>query len=81
MSEIEIKILKIMSIILKTDPNLLNEDSNMDNLSQWDSLRHMNLILALEDEFNISYPEEEVGSLTSFKLLRISTLELLNREN
>ncbi len=76
---IENKILKVMSIVLKVDPQSLNESSNMDNVSEWDSLRHMNLILALEEEFSVSLPEEDVANLTSFKLLKISISELLEK--
>ena len=38
---------------------VLTEDSSSDTLPQWDSLRHMNLVLALEDEFGVSIPDEE----------------------
>ncbi len=76
---IENKILNVMSIVLKVDPQSLNESSNMDNVSEWDSLRHMNLILALEEEFSVSLPEEDVANLTSFKLLKISISELLEK--
>jgi acyl carrier protein len=39
----------------------INEDSSADSIEQWDSLRHLNLVLALEEEFGISIPDEEVG--------------------
>ena len=29
----------------------VNENSSMDTLGQWDSLNHMNLMMALEEEF------------------------------
>lgn len=77
---IENKIFKIMSLVLKVDLQALNENSNMDNLSEWDSLRHMNLILALEEEFSVSLPEEDVANLTSFKLLNISISELVEKQ-
>ena len=77
---IENKIFKIMSLVLKVDLQALNENSNMDNLSEWDSLRHMNLILALEEEFSVSLPEEDVANLTSFKLLNICVSELVEKQ-
>ena len=38
----------------------------MDNLATWDSLRQMNLIAALEDEFSIEMEPEDVIELDSF---------------
>jgi acyl carrier protein len=40
---------QVMATMLKVDASTINEDSSMDNMPNWDSLRHMNLVLALED--------------------------------
>ena len=37
----------------------------MDTVEQWDSLRHMNLVLSIEDEFGITIPDEEAADITS----------------
>ena len=50
----------------------------MDTIKTWDSLSHMNLILALEDGFHISIADEDAGNITSYKLIKIVLLELLN---
>ena len=36
---------------------------------KWDSLRHMNLIVALEEEFNIAFDEEEITDMLSLDLV------------
>lgn len=36
---------------------------------KWDSLRHMNLILALEEEFNVSFTDEEITDMLSLDLI------------
>jgi len=77
MNNIDSRIFKIMSLIFRTTLESLDQNSSMDNIENWDSLAHMNLILALEEEFLISYPDEEVGNLTSFKLIKFVTSELL----
>ena len=40
-------------------------------IENWDSLKHLNLILALEDEFEISIPNEEVGNIVNFKIIEL----------
>lgn len=47
----------------------LSDISSVDNIASWDSLKHMNLILALEEEFNITIPDEDVGNMTNFKMI------------
>ncbi len=35
------------------------------NMAKWDSLKHIELILMLEDEFNIRFSTEEVNAIRS----------------
>ncbi len=57
--------------MLKVDASTINEDSSMDNMPSWDSLRHMNLVLALEEEFKVTIPDEDAGNITSYKLIKL----------
>jgi acyl carrier protein len=43
----------------------------------WDSLRHLTLVLALEEEFGVYIPDEEAGSITSYPLIKLVLTELL----
>jgi acyl carrier protein len=63
------RIKNTMSIVLEVPEASLNEDSSTDTIENWDSLRHLNLILGLEEEFDVTIPDEEVGNLTNFKLI------------
>jgi acyl carrier protein len=65
------RIKQVMSVVFDISPDQINEDSSIDNIENWDSLKHLNLILALEEEFGISIPDEEVGNLVNFKLISI----------
>ncbi|MBY4596593.1 acyl carrier protein [bacterium BD-1] len=64
------KLKQTISEVLGVDPGLVNEDSSVDTLAEWDSLRHMNLIFALEDAFGIRFGDEEVAQLTSVAALQ-----------
>ena len=35
-------------------------ESSAENTEKWDSLQHMNLMLALEEEFKIKFTDEEI---------------------
>ncbi len=63
--------------ILKVESGSLGPDSSNDTIPSWDSLRHMNLILALEEEFGVSIPDEEAANITSYPLIKLTLEELL----
>ena len=65
------RIFKVMSNVLEIEYQQLDEKSSTDNIENWDSIRHLNLILALEEEFEIMIPDDEVGNLVNFKLIEI----------
>ena len=73
----KVKILEVMSTVFEVELASLNEDSSIDNIENWDSIRHLNLILALEEEFNISIPDEEVGDLVNYNLIEL----VVNEQN
>jgi acyl carrier protein len=71
MEKQKVRILEILSNVFEVEIATLNEDSSIDNIENWDSIRHLNLILALEEEFKITIPDEEVGDLVNFKLIEL----------
>lgn len=62
---------KVLATMLNVDASTINEDSSMDNVPSWDSLRHMNLVLALEEEFKVTIPDDDAGNITSYKLIKL----------
>jgi acyl carrier protein len=71
------KIKEVMSAVFEIPLESISDDSSYDNIENWDSLRHLNLILALEEEFEVSIPEEEVGNLVNYKLIELIINDLL----
>lgn len=67
----------VMATVLNIDPAGIDAESSMDTVPSWDSLRHMNLVLALEDEFRVSIPDEDAGNITSYRLIKLVLEELL----
>jgi acyl carrier protein len=47
----------------------VGEDASPNTITTWDSLRQMNLILALEEEFHTRFADDELPSLTDFNAI------------
>ncbi|MDA8584570.1 acyl carrier protein [bacterium] len=56
----------IKSLNLKNSD--FNESIKYNDVPEWDSIGHMNLISALEDEFKISIDTDDVVEFSSFKV-------------
>lgn len=56
----ENKIKEVISKVLKTE---VNDSTSQDNCSEWDSLKHLNLIIELEHEFDISIEPDEIAQM------------------
>ena len=54
---------------LKIDPATISDNASQMDLSAWDSVRHMNVVLALENDFDIQFDDAELPTLTSLPLM------------
>lgn len=59
------KLLTILKKVMET--NKIDETVSRKKLNAWDSLKHINLIVELESEFDISIEPEEFELLTDFQ--------------
>jgi acyl carrier protein len=55
----------VMADVLGCMPEDIPEDANPDTLADWDSLRHLELMLALETEFHLRLTTEAMSELVS----------------
>jgi acyl carrier protein len=69
---IESVVFKTASEIFGVSMNQINENSSMETIKEWDSLNHMNLMMALEEEFSIQFDNDEVMKLTSIPAILTS---------
>jgi acyl carrier protein len=63
---LEETIKRVMADILNIDFKDIGEDTSAHNTDSWDSANHIQLILALEQEFSISFDVAEFESMLSF---------------
>lgn len=67
MNRLEEKLIEVFRTSLSLD----QDDTSIRNLKraeqpQWNSMSHLNLILAAEEHFHISIPEEKGAAIASF---------------
>ena len=61
------KIEKVMRDVFSIDDKqIINNDSSQDSISNWDSLRHIQLVVSLEEEFEIEFNDSEITEITNF---------------
>ena len=49
--------------VLDVEPTLLNDDSNAQNTPKWDSLRHIEVLFAIENAFHVRFTMPEISGL------------------
>ena len=54
------RVFKIISQLMNVPFEEVNEHSSPENIEKWDSFQHVALVLALEEEFNIKFTDEEI---------------------
>lgn len=67
-----------MASVFEISIDDINDDSSPDNIENWDSLRHMNLITVLEEEFDIRLNDEQITEMMNFNLVIYTVNEALN---
>ena len=65
---------RIMSDILNVSPGSIADNSEMGTIERWNSGNHVSLVLALEEEFGVTFDVPEIEAMTSFAAI-VSTLE------
>lgn len=70
------KIIAIMKEVFQT-PDVTTE-SSQENCEKWDSLHHLNLIVELEDAFDLEFEPEEIAEMKSFEAVKKTILEKQN---
>ncbi len=68
MDLIEEKVFKVFSDILGVKIDEIDEDVSMESLVEWDSSKHMELIIAIEENFDIpQLSMDEIVEMISLK--------------
>lgn len=58
-----------LSALLGVPASALGPQSSRQTVAQWDSLKHMHLMLALEEAFGVEFDDHELAQLDSAQAL------------
>ena len=70
MSDVKEKILAVMAAVFEIEVIHIPDKAAPGLIDEWDSLKHMSLIVALEEEFSIRFTDDEMTDLLNLSLLQ-----------
>ena len=68
---------EVMALVFEIDVNTIGDDASQKTVSKWDSLEHLNLIVELEEKFDLSFEPTEIGEMVSLEKI-VVIIEKLN---
>ena len=71
----------VMEAVFGCNRDQIDLNSSPDTIEGWDSYGHMNLILALENEFGVEFDETMIVEMVNIEMIVISLKELLDRSS
>jgi acyl carrier protein len=67
--EVDDRIKQVVANVFAVDVATVTEDASPDTVENWDSLGHMNLVVALEEEFHIQFSDEQMMEMLNLPLV------------
>ena len=68
--ELKDELKQILSDTLGVAEKRITEESSVENMENWDSLAHLNIVMSLEQHFGISISPMEAVEMTNLKSMR-----------
>lgn len=64
-TEVPLALREVFADVLRVDAASIDANSSTKTTRNWDSLRHVELVVAIEERFGVSFSAAEVFALTS----------------
>ena len=75
------KLREIFSTVLKIHEKSVVNSSSPDNIESWDSLRHIHLVAALEEAFDVEFTDNEIVEMLNFEIISLTLEQKLKETN
>lgn len=66
----EAQLKQVLADVFGVDVSAINDEASVDTIEKWDSLNHLNLVLALEEQFKVSFSEEQIVEMLNYPLVK-----------
>ena len=63
------KILNVVADIFEVPINQINNELSLNSIKQWDSVNHLKLMIALEEEFEIKFTKDDIESMINLSII------------
>lgn len=70
MTDLENRIRTVLAEVLDLDEDVVNETTSSETVPQWDSLRHIKVIMLLEKNLDVSFRLDHIPKMSSFSRIR-----------
>jgi len=67
----ESRLRQTLADVLGMDAGTVSDTTSVDTVKEWDSLKHLNLVLAIEEQFNVTLTEEQTVQILSYPLIKL----------
>lgn len=75
MSYSENKLKQVLVDVFNIDVGSINDTTSVDTVKEWDSLKHLNLVLALEEQYSITLSVEQTVQILNYPLIKVVLAE------
>ena len=65
----EERIKNVIKAVFEIPIEQIKDDSSPDTIESWDSLKHMNMVVALEEEFQVEFTDDEILEMMNYPLI------------
>jgi len=69
-SRAEDRLCRTMAAVLGVDADCLGDDASPETIAEWDSMGHLNLVMAVESEFGVSLSAEDALGMRNVAAIR-----------
>ena len=77
-NDLDVRLEKILKEVFQVEK--INLDFSMDEIPEWDSFKHYELIIAVENEFKIKLAIVDTIEITSIPIIKSKILKHLNEK-
>ena len=77
---LENQIKSIMSSVFEIPVSKIDDESSPDTIESWDSLKHINFVIALEEELDINFSDNEIIELINLKLIMLVVTDIISNK-
>ena len=77
-NDLDVRLEKILKEVFQVEK--INLSLSMDEISEWDSFKHYEVVTAVENEFKIKFKITDTTEITSVPIIKSKILKYLNEK-